>query len=310
MKGFLIFLLSLIIVGTIIFFVPPLHNKAQELLTYHPCDTPLQYKLGSVDPKFNFTDSEVIQDMRDATEIWNNKENKTLFTYSPKAELTVSFVYDERTALNNQINELQSQLSQSNSTLSEQIAEYKKEANDFEQKRAAFDAEVQKYNTSGGAPQDVYDMLKKEQQDINAEVAVLNQKAKDLNLSTHDYNSDVSLLNGDIHEFNGDIAAKPEEGLYDGKNNTITIYLVNSHNELIHTLAHEFGHSLGMGHVEDPKGIMYSRTSTFLDVTTEDMAQLITVCKEQSALLHMGQQVDIWLANNIERLQQNLKKSN
>ncbi|HYK08956.1 MAG TPA: matrixin family metalloprotease, partial [Candidatus Eisenbacteria bacterium] len=138
----------------------------------------------------------------------------------------------------------------------------------------------------GGAPPDVYKSLIQQQKDLDSEGKALNAIAQQLNLSTHDYNADVSNLNSDIGKLNTVLSSKPEEGLYNGYDKTITIYITNSNAELIHTLAHEFGHALGMMHVEGESSIMYKYTSDSLDVTNNDLKELAYVCRQQSLIVH------------------------
>ncbi|MEX2013071.1 MAG: matrixin family metalloprotease, partial [Candidatus Levyibacteriota bacterium] len=75
-------------------------------------------------------------------------------------------------------------------------------------------------------------------------------------------------------------------GLYDPNNNTITIYFASNYSELIHTLTHEFGHALGMQHVENSQSIMYPYTTSSVTLTPEDLEQLAYVCRKQSLPLH------------------------
>jgi hypothetical protein len=307
-KYFLYAFLVLIFVAAAIYFIPPLRIQAQQLLTYNECNTPLLYNLGSVDQRFGLTKDQVLQDLQQATGIWSTAAGKNLFAYSPKANLTVNFIYDQRQQLDTSINQLDSQLKNNNQTLKEQIAQYKSDAAAFEQKLAEFNATVDKYNKEGGAPPDVYQQLKQEQQQLSEEAQALNQRAKQLNLSTNSYNDNVSVLNSDIAQFNNVLSQKPEQGQYSQLDNTITIYFANNQDEMIHTLTHEFGHALGMEHVKDPNAIMYPYTTTNITVTPDDMVQLNIVCRNQSLFVHEFQAFGFWLAVMFNNLHQNFSK--
>ena len=308
MKYFWYFVAALVLLTGIVYFVPPLHAKATQLLSYSACDTPLPYKLGTVDSRFDLTTNEVLGDLQEAGSIWSQAEGKQLFTYTPNATLTVNFIYDQRQALDSSINQLNSQLQQNSNSLDKQIAQYKSDVAAFEQKLSDFNATVAKYNAEGGAPKDVYDQLKQEQQQLNAEGDALNERARQLKLSTNDYNSSVANLNSDIAQFNSALKQKPEEGLYNSGDNTITIYIFDNQPDLLHTLAHELGHAIGMEHVADPNAIMYAYTTKSLTVTPDDAAQLKYACREQSLALHELDLASLWYANLIHNLHQTLTK--
>jgi hypothetical protein len=256
-------------------------------LTYSECDTPMAFKIGSVDSHFG---SDIPGDLQVASGIWSVAYGKSLFIDTPKATLTVNFVYDQRSALNTRIDQTQNQLNQKSSTLEAQINSYNTDAAVLKQKISDFNTRVDQINKSGGASPDVYKNLISEQRGLNAQGDALNARAKNLNLASQNYNTEVQDLNQNISQYNQALAQKPEEGLYDGNAGTITIYFINDRDELVHTITHEFGHALGMQHTIDPKSIMYPYTSSGLAVTPEDRAQLDFVCRQQSLPRH-------WLQN-------------
>jgi hypothetical protein len=299
MKTLIVFL-CLIAVIAAIYFIPTTHQEVVTLLSYSQCDQPLSYKIGSIDPRFGISQSDVSEDSREATELWSSAEGKNLFTQTAAAKLTVNFVYDERQALDTQIDQLNNKLKENNASLQQQIDDFKTQAASFQQRLDAFNKKVDEYNAQGGAPQDVYPTLVQEQNQLKAEGDRLNARAKELNLSTHDFNTSVSTLNQDINQFNSALAKKPEEGLYNGGDNTITIYFASNRQELLHTLTHEFGHALGMDHVTDPEAIMYPFTTKSLTVTDDDKKQLAYVCREQSSIMHYAQQFDLWLIDQLK----------
>ncbi len=304
MKKFFVFLLGFLVLGVIIY-----RQDIGKLLSYSQCDTPQTYKIGSIDQKFGLTRSQILTNIQTATNILSTAKNKQLFAYSPNAQLTVNFVYDKRAALDTQIINLRNQLDQKNTTLQQQINDYETAVALFEQKLAAINATIEEYNKQGGAPPDVYKSLTEQQNQLETEGETLNQRARQLNLSTRNYNLGVSDLNLSVSQFNYAIILKPEEGLYNEADNTITIYFASNYNELIHTLAHEFGHALGMQHVKDSGAIMFPYSTTSLTFTQQDIEQLTYACQKQPLPLHAITVFEKWFSTSTWPLIDVFKKS-
>lgn len=243
------------------------------------CDTPIAYKLGQLDPRFNLTVDQAEKDIVQATEIWNKTAGKKVFQKDSQAKLTVNFVYDERQALSSKIGSLENNLNGDKKTLDAQIANFLQQKTDFEKKLAALNKEISDWNQKGGAPPDVYKQLQEQVQNLKSENEKLQTLAAGLNQKTDSYNFQVNQLNGTVSDFNAAISQKPEEGLFDGPNDTIYIYLNSSQQVLIHTLTHEFGHALGISHVNDSQAIMYPYTSANLLLTLSDKNELSRICQ-------------------------------
>lgn len=279
-------IISLVVVLAIIgiFFTQgtDVFSKVEHLFSYSFCSEPIKYHVDTVDPEFKLTKEQFLKDINQASEIWNNVEGKNLFVYDPKGELSINMIYDERQSLTNEIGQLENTVKKDQTSIKPQIAEYEKLSSDFKQNVSQLNQEINDWNSKGGAPSEVYDGLISRQKELNSQADRLNEMARNLNQSSSEINSQVGKLNQTIDSFNETLQERPEEGIYKGPENRIEIYFNVNQKELIHTLAHELGHSIGLGHVKNPKSIMYAKTSQTLTPTDEDIIALKEICRERS----------------------------
>lgn len=244
-----------------------------------PCSRPITYNIGQIDPRFNLKEDDFARNIVAATEVWEGPIGRDLFTFDPNGSLTISMVFDERQSFSNQINQLQGELKTQKESLNPQVADLKARSQVFNQQVTNLNNEIEYWNSRGGAPQEEYEKIKKREEELRTEAQKLNQLAASLNQLTTKYNVNVNNLNQTIGSFNAELEERPEEGIYKSENNSIEIYFNNSQNELIHTLAHELGHSLKLDHLGNPKAIMYSKSTQTLTATEGDIDSLKTVCR-------------------------------
>ena len=281
-------LIVLIIVICVLFLVyyknPAIASQISNAFYGSPCDTPRTFSIGAIDPRFNLSKDELIQDAEQAGSVWKNDQGMVLMKYDPTSKLTINMIYDQRQSLNTQINTLNNQVEQQKQNLKPEISDYDKKVADFKQRSADLNSQIDYWNNKGGAPQDVYDKLNAEQKDLQQEAAQLQQMAASLNQSTDDYNSQIQQLDQKVNTYNQTLQFKPEEGLYirNGSDEHIEIYFDNSKQELIHTLAHEMGHAIGLQHNNNTASIMYPQTTLATTPSADDLATLADVCQKRS----------------------------
>lgn len=251
---------------------------------YSPCDYPLKYKIGSIDSKFNLSQDKLIADLDQAAQIWNQTEGKKLFQFDPQAQLEVDMIYDDRQALKTQINQLEGNLKQTDNSLQPNITEYDQLAADFKQRLQDLNNQIAEINKHGGATQDEYNQIISKQNDLKSLADKLNQMGSDLNKSTNLYNQEVSQLNQSVGNFNQALNLRPEEGSYKPAENKIEIYFYITNYELIHTLAHELGHALGLNHNTNQKSIMYPKSTQQITASQDDLNDLAAICQKKSII--------------------------
>lgn len=278
------FLLVCVLIIAMIFFTtqrmrnPQLnHNSVSDRLQ-HPFDTRLRYKIGHIDPRFNISNEQLRNIAQQATDIWFMGTEKQFFVYDPNAKLTINLFYDQRqadtVARNTQITQIeqrraytdaeQLKLNQYESELTfykQQIDQLK---TNYKNKLDSYNHYVKYYNQSqqSGSQADLAHLklqkqqLQYEQQQLQQQIDEFNQKVAVLNIQVDTVNQMNQQFNQSVDEFNRRFKPRLfDKGLFNG--HEINIYEFQSNDDLRLTLAHEFGHALGLNHSEDPLSLMH-----------------------------------------------------
>ena len=125
-----------------------------------PCDRPITYRLGLVDADYGFTPQQFLVKVEEADQIWSRLVSKNLFVEKPDGKLIINLIYSDRQSMFDNLNQLESGLQTGKQSLDTSIADFKNLQADFEKKLSEFNAEVEKWNRQGGAPEDVFNQLK------------------------------------------------------------------------------------------------------------------------------------------------------
>lgn len=266
------------------------------------CPAPLSYRLGNIDQSFSITTEEARSAVAAAEALWEDATGRDLFVYDESSDFTVDFVFDERQiAVDSEISErvLLDEQKQTSEQVRDSLATLQKEygilsssyaarAKQYEDRLFAYNTEVGKYNDRGGAPEDVFAKLEEERQAITAEAAVLakldselGSMAKEINRLGAKGNQLVEDYNQEVQQYNEDFGFRGEFTQGDFQGDKIHIYTFTSATELITVLAHELGHTLGIGHVDGTSSLMYyllDNTSSSPVLSGEDLVAYQTVC--------------------------------
>jgi hypothetical protein len=270
--------------------------------TAYICPVPLPYRLAALDAEFDLTPEEAQSYITVAETLWEAEAGRPLFVYDETAAFTINFLFDERQAfadseelsrsgldrLQQQNDELLASIEVMNATFAESQQAYETQVTAYEERLAAHNANVVQYNDRGGAPPDAFARLEAEQAALEAErlrleglTRELNQTARELNRLGEQANRQIDSYNRLVTDYNNRFADGREFTQGDFQGDQINIYKFSDDVELVTVLAHEFGHALGIDHVEGEESVMYylmTERTKYPTLSAADRAALAAVC--------------------------------
>ena len=285
--------------------VTQIANKVQEIARLNlPCSKTLEYSIGEIDPRFNIDSASLLKIIEEAQGLWSDQLGRKAFSYNPDASFKINLIFDERQMQSNDVDALKENLEQlesSQNKISSQydslIASYKKALENYnasvlkyEKQLKQYNDDVEKWNKSDKSSEDEYDDLQKDKKALNDFYNKLQKEQLEVNELARKANRLVSQEKSVVEDYNSNIltykekygtAQEFEKGVYAGTE--INIYQFKELSDLRMTLIHELGHSLGMGHVDNSKSIMYyllgDQNMESPMLSNEDIAELKAVCK-------------------------------
>jgi Matrixin len=244
-----------------------------------PCGAPILYRLGPIDPRFGLSDSEVRAALAEAEGLWERAVGRDLLAQGAAAALTVNLVYDERqqtTQASERLRRATRQARDTHAAVGQSYAHWREtydtRARDFMDAHAAYQerarahtAQVVQWNARGGAPPEVHASLEAEgrwleatRRQLESDRATLERVGATVQSLAERGNAIAEAHNRDIATFNALYGAPRQfrKGEFDGRN--ITVFEFHDLRDFTLVLAHELGHALGLGHVDDPAAVMHA----------------------------------------------------
>ncbi|TVT80222.1 matrixin family metalloprotease [Acinetobacter colistiniresistens] len=241
-------------------------------------EQPLRYRIAELDPRLNIDQQQMVELSKQAAAIWENNTGQKYFVYDPEAEFVINLVFDQRQLRSMKRAESLGQLEQEqqnwlnhNEKLQKVNADLAESSAQLEQQKQAYENQAQQYQLglaqykADNSNKTLFASLQKQQRDLQQQavklqtkIAEYNHKVQQNQLKAEKSQQVYQELAASVAEFNETF--KPEvlhKGQFDGKQ--IFIYEFSSIDDLRLTLAHEFGHALGLKHTRDPKSLMYPR---------------------------------------------------
>lgn len=279
--------MTLVALGVIVFLFRTTILEIYSIIKneFLPCSEPITYSLGSFDERFDITKEEFLKVINTGENTWEESIDRELFFYKAdgSGDLTINLIYDSRQEATEKLKDIGIAVDNSKSSYNELKArynalqtEYKKDKIEFDSRVALFKSRQEKYenevnyfNANGGARKEDFNRLNKEKNYLDVELIeinrfqnIINSKVENINALVSVLNELVKSLNMQVSKFNRigeELGEEFEEGTYkeDSLLRVINIYQFNNKGKLARVLAHEFGHALGLSHLENPTALMY-----------------------------------------------------
>jgi hypothetical protein len=232
-----------------------------------PCDSAIPYRIGTVDPRFGMTAAELQKATIEGASVWRSPAHALLFKYDPNAELTINLVYDwrQQTTQTGQqeverIKALQASLESMEDGLVLRRDAFERSEKEFSRQLDQHNARVERWNQSRGTDGSG-DEIQAEEGALRRRQRALVRERDSVNRQVDRHNAIVSELNTRIEALKRNVmnGRHFEKGLYHrpGGKPRIDIYQFQAAADLVLTLAHEFGHALGLPHGLAPHSLMF-----------------------------------------------------
>jgi predicted Zn-dependent protease len=268
------------------------------------CPVPILYSLGDIDPRFNIEPAELKDILGKAEKVWEDGIGRDLFDYDERSSFAVNLIYDERQQMASTEEEWRVQLDVKEKESQGVIAEVKSVGNkyetlrqNYENERAAYDVnlsayneKVDSFNAQGGAPAAEYEKLQMEQKELQKfvnKLSGLEDELKSVASAIDTLGTRGNLLieeyNAEVIKYNEIYGSRDQYTQGDFQRDRINVYKFSSKEELTKVIVHEFGHALGIGHVEGEASLMYylmeDQDLDNIHLAQEDLDAIKNICK-------------------------------
>lgn len=280
------------------------------------CETPLNWRIGEIDPRFDMDAERLAREVRQAARIWNDAAGKTLLRQDNDNGFRIHLVHDERQQqarevrrLQDEYEALQHELERQQDSLEADQARQQERRDEYNRLAAQFQSDLQAHNQAVAAANRGRtdertarelrargEELTQRRQQLAQRQQELTRRQQAINRRIDTYNALVERVNhkgrqleqasreaaADSGEYRADIT-RNRGGDIISIRREIDIYFFFDRRDLRWTLAHELGHALGIAHVPHPEAIMHAAyhaddSGTPISLHEDDIRALNNLC--------------------------------
>lgn len=250
------------------------------------CQLPLSYRLAGIDAAFGLSHVAAQQQIDAAAQLWNQAAGRTVFVADASHGFPIRFIYDERQQQLLESSLLQRNLQRYDQRIAEQQQDFNARLTDFQQRQQHFSnqdralaGDIKRFNQRARqADSAIAAQLGREQAELLSRQKEHAMQAEQLEAEQQRLQSQQQMLNDIINERNNLLPAQPvsrtlaEVGLLEqqGSQRQMTIFAYKDRHSLQLTLLHEFGHALGIGHLDNPAAVMHAALTGQQDQLSAD----------------------------------------
>jgi hypothetical protein len=281
----------------------------------HICPVPISYRVGEIDERFAMSEDRLRDILQSASVVWEGSIGQSLFQYDESARLTVNLIFDERQQLARTEEESRQRLDTEQARYEAQLSElkrlqaqyeadrssYEADRTSFDRTLASYNAEVEAFNQAGGAPPSEFARLAESEATLRllsdgliAAERRLNNLVTEINRLGEAANALIVAYNAEVELYNELFGQRNTITQGEFRRDVISVYKFTDEAELTRVLAHEFGHALGIGHVEGEESVMYYMTtdsSAPPTLSEADKTALFSVCGDTSSFSAQARRV-------------------
>ena len=291
-------------------YIPSSLQSNTQATSVEPCQEPLTYRIGDIDPRFDISSEEVIAIMDQVESLWATALDRPLLSYRQDGKVAIHLVYSDDQKRTEQEQAFSERLQTKEDRIATMRREYQRLKDNFDKQQQEYQQTLSTFNNRATAfnqlvkkwegrktPSKVVNRIKQMRNDISQMKAEVDRKRENLELIRNKTNATSRKLNRLVDQQNEMVATynsrfsttkKFNQGRYirQGNHERINIFQFANKAQLKTVLAHESGHALGLNHVSNPESVMYrlmQQQNIFnLSLTDEDIEAIRTRCNQQA----------------------------